>query len=189
MQRSWHPQFASTGNTQWYWKRTANTLTASLEPQWKELMTRPSRQLHENRSSDLFTFIRMQILGTTGGLPLENHMVYMMMASQKPYVGRTGAKICVSHTSSTGIAPRWSEHVRDLQGHINKTVPKDRQRLRYKMLQAHQPSGCLDIIILDTCTTENISAREAFAITRINPAANGHELWHFFTPPPACSAW
>ena len=86
-------------------RRTATSLTASLEPQWKELLTRPSRPLHGKRSPDLFTFIRMQILGATGGLPLENHMVYMMMASQNPTLAELVQKD-VLHTPLPRGSPR-----------------------------------------------------------------------------------
>ena len=100
----------------------------------------------------------------------------MALAPENPYVGRASVKRQPTHKGTLGISPRWSEHVRELETHISRTVSKDRQRNRYNVLKARQSTSWLDIIISDSCTTEEVAAREAFATTKINPAVNGNEL-------------
>ena len=80
--------------------------------------------------------------------------------------------------SIPGISPRWSEHCRELSRHLDGTVPADRRRRRYQVLKTQQPSSCLNFIILDSCGPNEIATREAVAITRILPHANGSELKH-----------
>ena len=77
-----------------------------------------------------------------------------------------------------GFSPRWSEHVRELQLQISGKTD-NRGRRRYKVLQHHQSSSCLNLVVLCRAPTSTICAYEALAIARTCPPSNGHELKHF----------
>lgn len=87
-------------------KRTARNLTAAMFTPWQEFMERPPRPLHENRTTDVYEFLCLQATGTFGNLPADHHLVYLMLAGDIPYAGRT--KVIRSMPASTlpGIAPR-----------------------------------------------------------------------------------
>lgn len=107
-----------------------------------------------------------------------------MLADDRPHVGNTG--VANKFSKLAGIAPRWSEHVRELQNHMTGTAPKERQRRMCQVLQAHLASSCLDFIILDHCPPDTIAKREAVAIAQAHPEAHGSELKHIsevFRPP------
>ena len=158
-------------------RKTAATLVQALPHEWKQLLNRPKKSLHQLHIGHLHRLLQLQFNGTTGSLPQGEHIVYLLLAGEKPYVGR--AAVCrTSQRSTPGFGPRWSEHVRELERHIQGTS-EDRTRRRYTTLQYHQASGCLNFVVLFRATEALIAAREALAITLTNPRANGNELKHF----------
>lgn len=166
---------AITGGTNRY---QASRLTAALDTAAKEFIFRPERSLQLNRLEDVSQFLEKQLEGTTGSTATNAHLVYLMLAGNKPYVGRAS----VTRTSLSSILPgiplRWSEHVRELQQHLDGSIDRHRQRRRYQIRRTQQPSSCLDYLILDICSHEDINMREAVAIARTQPAANGKEFKH-----------
>lgn len=85
-------------------RRTAANLTAALPIEWQELLGRPGRPLDESRHLHTFEFLRLQLEGTTGNLPAHDHPVYLMLADDRPYVGKIG--VTRKSTQLAGIAPR-----------------------------------------------------------------------------------
>ena len=78
-------------------RTTACKLTAALPTKWKELLGWPAKALHPNRIPVVLQFMQLQLQGTVGSLPHENHMVYLMLAGCNPYVGRAIVKRQRSH--------------------------------------------------------------------------------------------
>ena len=153
-------------------------LTSSLPQEWKEFLHRPAREAHPSRFCDIFALLELQFRGTHGTLPADHHLVYAMISNGEPYVGRTAVHRLSALRPPSGIAPRWSEHVRELHQHMQGSVIKNRERRRYKELKQHNSSSCLSFLILDSCSADLISAREALAIVLVNPKANGNDLKH-----------
>jgi hypothetical protein len=58
------------------------------------------------------------------------------------------------------------------------TIPEERFRKRYKILQARRTTSCLNFIILDDCEQQEATKRETLAILRTRPDANGSEVKH-----------
>ena len=107
-------------------RRIAANLVAALPIEWQELFGRPKNPLHDSRYSHTFEFLRLQLQGTTGNLPEADHLVYLMLADDRPYVGKTGN--CRNTSQLSGISPRWSEHVRELHQHMAGTNVPGRQK-------------------------------------------------------------
>lgn len=154
-------------------------LAKGLAPEWGDLLTRPPNMLHENRFPDAINFINAQVSPITGNTPADTHMVYLMTIGSQPYVGRTAGHRASSSYTLAGVAPRWSEHIRDLHKHHQGELEPSKQRRRYNELLNHHSSSCFNCLILETTNTAGIKAAEAEAITLINPSANGTELKHF----------
>ena len=102
-----------------------------------------------------------------------------MLAQSSPYIGRTCNSRVTSPNKLSGILPRWSEHVRELQRRLSQTVPTNRTRRRYIELRHGIRTSCLNVVIYDACWTNEIACREAVAITVVQPRANGNEPKHF----------
>ena len=150
-------------------RKEASNLTAAFPIAWREFFCRSSKGLHSSRLQHVLEFLRLQLTGTTGSLNPGSHLVYLMLAGNKPYVGRTINRRAGLQNSIAGIAARWSEHVRELQKHVDGKAPSDRQRRRYNILKFQQPTSCLNFLIIDQCDGENIAVREAVAITMVHP--------------------
>ena len=98
-------------------RRSAATLTHALPHEWKELLKRPRRSLHSNFLGHAYELLLLQLEGTIGSIPHDEHLVYLALAGDEPYVGRT-ANPRVGQNGLHGFSPRWSEHVRDLEKHL-----------------------------------------------------------------------
>ena len=158
-------------------RRTAANLTNAMDFTIKQIFRRPTCLLKDHYIPALYSFIQLQLQGITGTKDTDNNVVYLLLADGKPYVGRTTLHR-KAQKSLPGVGPRWSEHVRELHQQINGKAG-DRCRRRYRILQHQQSSACMNIIILDKADAASIAPREALAITRIRPRANGHELKNF----------
>ena len=154
-------------------------LAKGLAPEWGDLLTRPPNMLHGNRFPDAINFINAQLAPITGNTPADTHMVYLMTIGSQPYVGRTAGHRASPSYTLAGVAPRWSEHIRELHKHHQGELEPSKQRRRYNELLNHHSSSCFNCLILETTNTAGIKAAEAKAITLINPSANGTELKHF----------
>ena len=158
-------------------RRIAANLTSAMDFPLKRMFRRPVCMLKDQYITALFSFIQLQLQGISGTGNTDDNIVYLLLADAKPYVGRTTLHR-PSQKNFPGVGPRWSEHARELHLQMNGK-PGDRGRRRYRILQHHQRSACMNIIILDKATADSIAPREALAITQIGPPANGHELKSF----------
>ena len=121
-------------------KTHSKRLTAAMLTSWQEFMGRPSRPLHTNRITDVHEFLSLQVNGTFDNLPADR-LVYLVPAGDIPYVGR--AKVIRSTPSSTlpGIAPRWSEHVRERMQRNNGTVDEKKKKKKKKKKKIQRPGS------------------------------------------------
>jgi len=158
-------------------RRIAANLTNAMDFTMKQILRRPICMLKDSYITTLFNFIQLQLQGITGTGNTDDNIVYLLLANGKPYVGRTTLHR-PTQKNLPGIGPRWSEHTRELHQQMYGN-PGDRGRRRYRILQHHQRSACMNIIILDKAIAASIAPREALSITRIGPPANGHELKSF----------
>ena len=94
-------------------------------------------------------------------------------------MGRAGGRRASGRNTLTGMASRWSEHVRELEAHRNGTVTRCRRRRRYDSLKFGIWNSCLIFIILTSAHPDEIVGAEAVAITLAQTRANGHELKQF----------
>ena len=78
-----------------------------------------------------------------------------------------------------GIAARWSEHVRELETHRNRTVIKKRRRRRYVVLSGGASLSCLNYIIYGSAAPADVAGQEAVAIALAQMHASGHEFKGF----------
>ena len=101
-----------------------------------------------------------------------------MLAGEKPYVGKAKVHRAAKSKTLPGFAPRWSEHVRELQKHMSSRSHVSNERRRYNVLKHDQATSCLNFLIIHQCDANLINAREALAIKLMHPASNGNELKH-----------
>ena len=95
-----------------------------------------------------------------------NHFVYLILAQSNGYVGRTGGKRALGNNSLPGIAPRWSEHVRELEVHRNGPVYRKRRRRRYDSLKY---GGTVASILLSICLPLLKKLREQRQLQSLSP--------------------
>ena len=102
-----------------------------------------------------------------------------MLGNGQPYIGRTCGTRKSVNAKLSGSTPRWSEHVGELEMHMEGTVAKERSRRRYLELRHGAYTSCLNFVIYEAASTHTVSCREAIAITMAQPKSNGIELKHF----------
>ena len=85
-------------------RTSATNLAAGLPTLWKEFLIRPPRPLCMNRIPDVINFLSLQLKGTLGSMPPDQHTVYLMLTGEKPYVGRTTIQRQSSTYKLPGIA-------------------------------------------------------------------------------------
>ena len=85
-----------------YSKKEAAVLVRPLPAHIAETLARPALTLHESRLSDVFDLLKLQVQGIIGSLPNRvttgpdgtqsldlRQLVYLALAQNNPYVGRT----------------------------------------------------------------------------------------------------
>ena len=83
-------------------KASYSRLTRPLPIEVAGILTRPAIKLHDARLSDVYNFIAVQVLGLTGSFVdtpttatngnrvlAPQHIVYLMLAQDNDYIGRT----------------------------------------------------------------------------------------------------
>ena len=148
-----------------------------------EVFTRPRRPLDPCRFLEVFEFLSLQVEATAGH-QTNNHYVYLMLAQENGYVGRTGGSRATGPSQLKGLPPRWSEHARELEQHRTGTINKARRRRRYDELKHGIWNSCLNYVVCQACSSSEISGQEAVAITLAQTRANGHELKSFIVRRP-----
>ena len=87
-------------------RRMASSLTHALPYEWKLVICRPKKTIHPQQAQNVYQFLLLQLSGTSGSLPDGEHIVYMAIAGDKPYIGRTAVHR-VARKGLPGFGPRW----------------------------------------------------------------------------------
>ena len=74
----------------------------------KTFFGRPCKPISAEYAVHVFEFLRLQLLGISGSLPPDHHLVYLMLAGPKPYVGRTAK----TRSFNMGLHGMWAKMVR-----------------------------------------------------------------------------
>ena len=70
-------------------RASSRNLLATCPNEIIDILTRPARNLHEERYGSLYSFILLQLQSIAGEPAQETHFVYTVFAGTKGYLGRT----------------------------------------------------------------------------------------------------
>ena len=169
-------------------RRNCGQMLAAFHPEDIDIIMRPPRELHTDRSPSIIRLFALQVHAMSGNPHVVGssrsegadsmHFVYLLTIGGKGYMGRAcGTRTRTSNTIH-GLMPGWTVHVRELTSTLNKTVPPYRKRNRYVCLANPRCGAGCGIIAVSTLDGLDVAKAEAIAIALTCFPANGAQFKH-----------